>query len=132
MTQPIPCKMAMFVGQTVRRLRTQAGMSQQELAIKCDFDRSYITLIEQGKKNPTLNILEAIGSHVAQSAAHFFAAVAYDTQRACASMCEAGRCPLAGGKDLPRVCPTQNKASNIGLLFNIDAVSQVRGSVPTA
>ena len=107
-------------------------MSQQELATRCDLDRSYITLIEQGKKNPTLNILESIGSHVAQSSAHFFAAVAYDTQKACVSMCDAGRCPIAGEKDLQGLCPTQNKASNIGLLFNTDAVTQVRGSAPTA
>jgi DNA-binding XRE family transcriptional regulator len=132
MMETIPCKMAMFVGLTVRRLRAQARMSQQELAAKCDLDRSYITLIEQGKKNPTLNILESIGGHLAQSSAHFFAAVAYDTQKTCVSMCDAGQCPIAGAKDFQGVCPTKNKASNVGLLFNSDAVSQVGGSAPTA
>ena len=132
MSESSPCKMSMFVGLTVRRLRTQAAMSQQELATRCDLDRSYITLIEQGKKNPTLNILEAIGSHVAQSSAHFFAAVAYDTHQTCRSMCESGRCPIAGERDLQVVCPTQKKASKIGLLFNSDAVTQVGGLAPTA
>ena len=126
------CTLAMFVGQTVRRLRQENDMSQQVLAAKCDLDRSYITLIEQGKKNPTLNIIEKIGSQVAQSSAHFMASVAYDMQKSCGSMCETGRCPIAMRGDTQSDCPTRKMATNIGGLFNSDAVAQMKGAAPSA
>ena len=46
----------------------------------CGLDRSYITLIENGRKNPTLNIIEKIGNSLADSAAQFMAIVAQDTE----------------------------------------------------
>ena len=132
MTNREPCTLAMFMGQTVRRLRHEAKMSQQELAAKCQLDRSYITLIEQGKKNPTLNIIEKIGSQVTESSAHFLASVAYDTQKQCGLMCANGECPLGGRVDFTVSCPTRNLSSNIGLLFNAEAVLQVKGVTPSA
>lgn len=132
MTTSEPCTLAMFLGQTVRRLRHEAKLSQQELAAKCQLDRSYITLIEQGKKNPTLNIIEKIGSQVTQSSAHFLASVAYDTQKQCGSMCATGQCPLGGRVDYQVDCPTRKLSANIGLLFNMDAVTQIKGVTPSA
>jgi transcriptional regulator with XRE-family HTH domain len=40
--------------------RHKVGFSQEELAYKCNLDRTYISLLERGKRNPTLNVLFSI------------------------------------------------------------------------
>lgn len=52
-----------MVGRNVRRLRTAAGLSQADLAIKMGVDRSYISGLELGERNPTVVTLW----HVAQA-----------------------------------------------------------------
>jgi transcriptional regulator with XRE-family HTH domain len=42
-----------------RKLRT---LSQEELALKCNLDRTYISGLERGKRNPTLKNLYLIAS----------------------------------------------------------------------
>ena len=42
--------------------RHKVGLSQEELAYKCNLDRTYISLLERGKRNPTLNVLFSISS----------------------------------------------------------------------
>lgn len=42
------------VGQAIRELRTQAGLSQEALAHEAGIDRSYIGGIERGEHNMTL------------------------------------------------------------------------------
>ena len=37
----------------IKRRRTQLGISQEKLAQKCDFDRTYISLLERAKRNPS-------------------------------------------------------------------------------
>ncbi|MCC5641044.1 helix-turn-helix domain-containing protein [Nostoc sp. CHAB 5844] len=45
-------------GKSIRELRQQAGLSQEELANICGLDRTYLGGIERGERNPTLkNIL---------------------------------------------------------------------------
>ena len=46
------------VGQRIKELRTKQGLSQEEFAFKCDLDRTYITSLEIGKRNITLENLE--------------------------------------------------------------------------
>lgn len=41
-------------GQRVRELRKERGWSQEEFADKCELDRTYISGIERGVRNPTL------------------------------------------------------------------------------
>ena len=41
-------------GQVVRSLRKEKGLSQEELGFRCDLDRTYISGIERGKRNPTI------------------------------------------------------------------------------
>lgn len=41
-------------GQLVRKCRKEKNMSQEQLALLCNIDRSYLGRIERGEVNPTL------------------------------------------------------------------------------
>lgn len=48
------------VGQRIRELRGQLGISQEELAARANLDRTYITSVERGKRNISIGTLEKI------------------------------------------------------------------------
>ena len=48
------------VGQRIRELRGQLGISQEELAAHANLDRTYITSVERGKRNISIVNLEKI------------------------------------------------------------------------
>ena len=39
------------LGSKIRRLRERSGLSQEAFADKCGFDRTYISMVERGKRN---------------------------------------------------------------------------------
>ena len=41
-------------GQALRKARNDKGFSQENLALESELDRSYISLIESGQKQPTI------------------------------------------------------------------------------
>jgi transcriptional regulator with XRE-family HTH domain len=45
------------LGEKVRALRSKLDLSQEALAERCDFDRTYISLIERGQRNPSFTNL---------------------------------------------------------------------------
>ena len=45
------------LGERIRQLREQAGLTQEQLAEKVDLHGSYVGLIERGKKTPSLYTL---------------------------------------------------------------------------
>lgn len=47
-------------GQCVRFLRQAHGMTQVEFSEKCGFYQTYLSRIENGQANPTLNAMEVI------------------------------------------------------------------------
>jgi len=47
-------------GQRVRQLRTELGLSQEAFADECGLDRTYISGIERGVRNPTLEVIAVI------------------------------------------------------------------------
>ncbi|CFQ30967.1 HTH-type transcriptional regulator sinR [Yersinia bercovieri] len=49
-------------GQRVKALRLQAGLSQEAFADKCGLDRTYISGIERGVRNPTLGVIDTIAN----------------------------------------------------------------------
>lgn len=42
-----------ILGKRIKTLREERGLSQEKFAEKCGFDRTYISLIERGKRNPS-------------------------------------------------------------------------------
>lgn len=49
-------------GQRVRQLRVAAGWKQDEFADRCGFARSYMSRIETGGANPSLDAVQVLAS----------------------------------------------------------------------
>lgn len=52
----------MNIGQTILKIRKSRKITQEELAKKSELSKSYISMIESGKKKPTLVTLEKISN----------------------------------------------------------------------
>ena len=59
-------------GDAVRKARTKAGLTQEDLADKSGLDRSYIGGVERGERNPTLTVIEKIAEGLGISVADLF------------------------------------------------------------
>lgn len=49
-----------WIGQRIKELRKQTGLSQEDFAMKINMDRSYFASVEIGKRNISINNLEKI------------------------------------------------------------------------
>jgi len=49
-------------GQVIRTLRNEAGMSQVVFSERCGFYQTYLSRIETGQANPSLNAIEVISN----------------------------------------------------------------------
>ena len=47
-------------GEILRKLRKEKGLTQGALATACDLDRTYVSLLERGLRQPTLSTLFSI------------------------------------------------------------------------
>lgn len=47
-------------GKRVREVRLSLGWSQDELAFELDVDRSYVSSLERGQRNPTLKTIAKV------------------------------------------------------------------------
>lgn len=47
-------------GLTLQKYRTDAKLSQEQLAFNSGLDRTYISLLERGKRRPTINTVFAL------------------------------------------------------------------------
>jgi transcriptional regulator with XRE-family HTH domain len=54
--------LAQRFGRCVRQLRVEAGLSQVEFGERCGFYQTYLSRIETGQANPTLNAMEVIAN----------------------------------------------------------------------
>jgi len=50
-------KSAKKLGENMKRIRLEKGMSQSDICQKLGVDRSYISNVESGNKNPTLSTI---------------------------------------------------------------------------
>jgi transcriptional regulator with XRE-family HTH domain len=48
------------LGERIKVIRTKKNMTQNELAIKCDFEKASMSRIESGRSNPTIQTLYKI------------------------------------------------------------------------
>lgn len=60
------------VGRNISLAREALGWNQEELGAKLDADQSYVSKIERGKMNLTLNTLEKIADVLGQDVGYFF------------------------------------------------------------
>ena len=49
-------------GDSLRRIRKTRNMSQEELAYICELDRTYISGLERGVRNPTLKVIATLAA----------------------------------------------------------------------
>lgn len=59
-------------GQAVRKIRLARGISQEELADLCGLHRTYISDIELGKRNVSLENIDRIARSLGRSLSDFF------------------------------------------------------------
>lgn len=58
-----------ILGANVKRLRTSKGWSQEEFAFEAGVHRTYVSDIERGARNPTIDILDRLARPLGVSAA---------------------------------------------------------------
>lgn len=57
---PPPSPLAKKLGACIRTLRQETGLSQVEFGEKCGFYQTYLSRVENGNANPTINAVEVI------------------------------------------------------------------------
>ena len=55
-------RLLILLGQRIREFRAKLGITQEELAFKAGMDRTYISGVERGIRNPTYTSLVSIAS----------------------------------------------------------------------
>ncbi len=70
-----------MLGIELKKARTQAGMTQEELAYKADVDRTYISMLENDRKSPTVDMLMRICKPLGITASQLLAKVEKKTQK---------------------------------------------------
>jgi len=48
---------AVAFGQALRSMRAEQGLTQEMLALRCQFDRTYLSLLEGGRRTPTFTMI---------------------------------------------------------------------------
>lgn len=66
-------------GKTVRKLRMQQNISQEAFADRCDLHRTYISDIERGQRNLSLENIEKIASALGTTVSQLFAEAENET-----------------------------------------------------
>ena len=67
-----PAELASLVGERIRKIRKEEGLSLELFALRCDMNAAYVGHIERGVQNPTLNTLEHICKGLDISVEDFF------------------------------------------------------------
>lgn len=55
-------KILCALGQLVKQRRIELGISQEELGLRANLDRTYISGVERGVRNPSVTALVSLGS----------------------------------------------------------------------
>jgi transcriptional regulator with XRE-family HTH domain len=60
------------IGQRIKELRKELELSQESLAYKAEVDRTYVTDVENGRRNVSVEILERLIKALDVSVTDFF------------------------------------------------------------
>ena len=60
------------IGNRIKKLRKELGLSQEKLANNCELDRTYVASVENGKRNISIINLEKIVKALNVSLKDFF------------------------------------------------------------
>lgn len=55
---------AVAFGEILRAARLRVHLSQEALGLACDIDRTYVSLLERGERQPTLSTLFALAGQL--------------------------------------------------------------------
>lgn len=72
---------ALAFGAVVRRLRTEAGLTQEQLGLGADVQRKYVSSLELGDKAPSLETVLKIAAGLHVDASKLVALVVEEIQR---------------------------------------------------
>jgi len=61
-----------LVARNLRRLRVQQKLSQENLAVDAQIDRTYVSRLERGLENPTVAVLERLAEALDARIVEFF------------------------------------------------------------
>lgn len=61
-----------MIGARIQKLRKQKGLTQDELSEKVNISSKYLSSIERGKENPTLNTFISIAEELSVDIEEFF------------------------------------------------------------
>ena len=64
-----------MLGKELRKARTRAGLTQEELAFAAHVDRTYISMLENDKKSPTVDMLMRLCQSLGITASQLLAIV---------------------------------------------------------
>ncbi len=116
--------MSMLFAETLKKLRTEKGLSQRELAEKIYVDRTSVNRWENGSRMPDaamiLRLSEALGTNVNL----LFSASAVDNSAAIVIMLDDNKIILNGG--LPILEEVMPHAAVIGFTKPIDAINYAK------
>ena len=62
-----------LVARNLRKLRVQKKLSQENLAVDAEIDRTYVSRLERGLENPTVAVLERLADALDAGIVEFFA-----------------------------------------------------------
>ncbi|MHB9142764.1 MAG: helix-turn-helix domain-containing protein [Paludibacter sp.] len=66
------------IGNRIRDLRQEKGISQKDLAYESDLDRTYIASVENGKRNISIVNIEKIANALKVSLKEFFEDISFN------------------------------------------------------
>lgn len=64
-----------LIGERIRTLRKENGLTQEKLALMVGVERSYLAKVEAGKRNASIDVIERIANGFGLSLAEFFSGI---------------------------------------------------------
>lgn len=62
-----PSRLQQAFGAEIRRRREAIGISQEDLAFRAELHRTYISLLERGRRNPTIGVVAQLAGALGTS-----------------------------------------------------------------